>query len=81
MCVYDPYSLHGLFWALGLRVGSLVGPKEFISEVRGTMVSDLGINVIGQRASIAALETKKDWLPGLLKTARKNQNIIKNDLQ
>ena len=42
------------------------------------MVSDLGINVVGQRAAIAALETKPEWLPGLLETARKNQEIIKN---
>ena len=27
--------------------------------------------------AIAALETKKDWLPGLLETAQKNQEIIK----
>ena len=60
-----------------MRVGSLVGPKDFIKDVRGTMVSDLGINVVGQRASIAALETKSEWLPGLLKTARHNQSLIK----
>ena len=42
------------------------------------MVSDLGINVVGQRASIAALETKPEWLPGLVDTARHNQNLIKN---
>ena len=69
------YSVSKNCGLAGLRVGSLVGPKEFISEVRGTMVSDLGINVIGQRASIAALETKKDWLPGLLETEQKNQEI------
>ena len=61
-----------------MRVGSLVGPTEFINEIRGTMVSDLGINVVGQRASIAALETKSEWLPGLVKTALKNQAIIKS---
>ena len=71
------YSVSKNCGLAGLRVGSLVGPKEFISEVRGTMVSDLGINVVGQRAAIAALETKKDWLPGMLETARKNQEIIK----
>ena len=41
------------------------------------MVSELGINEVGQRASIAALETKSEWLPGLLKTARHNQSLIK----
>ena len=61
----------------GLRVGSLVGPKEFIGDIRGTMVSDLGISVVGQRAAIAALETKPEWLPDLVKTALKNQELIK----
>ena len=37
------------------------------------MVSDLGINVVGQRAAIAALETKKDWLPGMLDTAERTR--------
>jgi|TARA_B110000263_G_scaffold235566_1_gene234127 aspartate/methionine/tyrosine aminotransferase len=72
------YSVSKNCGLAGMRVGSLVGPKEFISDIRGTMVSDLGINVIGQRASIAALETKSEWLPGLVKTALKNQAIIKS---
>ena len=72
------YSVSKNCGLAGMRVGSLVGPKDFIGEIRGTMVSDLGINVVGQRAAIAALETKPEWLPGLLETARKNQEIIKN---
>ena len=72
------YSVSKNCGLAGMRVGSLVGPKEFISNIRGTMVSDLGINVVGQRASIAALETKSEWLPGLVKTALKNQAIIKS---
>jgi len=71
------YSVSKNCGLAGLRVGSLVGPKDFIKEIRGTMVSDLGISVVGQRASIAALETKPEWLPGLLETARYNQSLIK----
>jgi len=71
------YSVSKNCGLAGLRVGSLVGPKEFVSNIRSTMVSDLGINVIGQRASIAALKTKTEWLPGLVKTATKNQSLIK----
>jgi aspartate aminotransferase len=72
------YSVSKNCGLAGMRVGSLVGPTEFINDIRGTMVSDLGINVVGQRASIAALETKSEWLPGLVKTALKNQAIIKS---
>ena len=72
------YSVSKNCGLAGLRVGSLVGPKNFISDIRGTMVSDLGISVVGQRAAVAALETKPDWLPGLVDTAVKNQGLIKN---
>ena len=75
------YSVSKNCGLAGLRIGSLVGPKEFIRDVRGTMVSDLGINVIGQRAAVAALETKPDWLPGLVDTAVKNQGLIKNAVE
>ena len=71
------YSVSKNCGLAGMRVGSLVGPKDFISDVRETMVSDLGINVIGQRASIAALKTKTEWLPRLVKTALHNQSLIK----
>ena len=71
------YSVSKNCGLAGLRVGSLVGPKDFISDIRGTMVSDLGISVVGQRAAIAALETKPKWLPRLVKTALKNQELIK----
>ena len=46
------YSVSKNCGLAGLRVGSLVGPKDFISDIRGTMVSDLGINVVGQRLSL-----------------------------
>ena len=32
---------------------------------------------MGQRAAIAALETKAEWLPGLVETAVNNQKLIK----
>ena len=40
-------------------------------------IRDRGINVVGQRASIAALKTKPEWLPKLVKTALYNQSLIK----
>ena len=33
--------------------------------------------MVGQRAAVAALETKPEWLPGLVDTAVKNQGLIK----
>ena len=52
------YSVSKNCGLAGLRVGALVGPQEFIDDIAGHMVSDLGISIVGQRAAIAALETK-----------------------
>ncbi len=71
------YSVSKNCGLAGLRVGALVGPQEFIDDIAGHMVSDLGISIVGQRAAIAALETKPEWLPRNVETCRHNQTIIK----
>ena len=71
------YSVSKNCGLAGLRVGALVGPQEFIDDIAGHMVSDLGISIVGQRAAIAALETKPEWLSRNVETCRHNQTIIK----
>ena len=60
---------------LGTSAGSLVGPKILLKKW-GNDGFDLGISS-WTKSSIAALETKPEWLPGLLETARYNQSLIK----
>jgi len=71
------YSVSKNCGLAGLRVGALVAPPEFIDDIAGSMVSDLGITIIGQRAAIAALETKPEWLPRNIEICSRNQAIIK----
>ena len=71
------YSVSKNCGLAGLRVGALVAPQEFIDDIAGSMVSDLGITIIGQRAAVAALETKPEWLPRNIEICSRNQAIIK----
>ncbi len=46
-------------------------------ELRRFDTNVLGVNVLAQRAALAALETKKEWLPGVRKTCAANQEMIR----
>ncbi|MEW5936914.1 MAG: pyridoxal phosphate-dependent aminotransferase [Candidatus Thermoplasmatota archaeon] len=61
----------------GMRIGALAGPKEVIAAVTKYNTNVLGTNIIAQRAAMAALRTKRDWMPRMLSTAMRNQEIIK----
>ena len=67
-------------WAglAGLRVGALVGPPDWMAKCKPYDTNPLGVNVLAQAAAKAALETKKEWLPGMLRTCRENQALIKD---
>lgn len=60
----------------GLRIGALLAQKPLMDRIRPYLVSTLGTNVLAQRATKAALETKKGWIGGVVKTSRENQKII-----
>lgn len=61
----------------GLRVGALVAGKPIMERCRIHFPNVLGTNVLGQRAALAALQTKRDWFPRLLETCRENERRIK----
>jgi aspartate aminotransferase len=65
----------------GMRIGGVVGPPALIREVKAYDTNVLGVNVLAQRAGLAALETKRDWLPRLRETCRANQDIIHRAVQ
>lgn len=60
----------------GLRIGALVGQKAVMDRVRPYFVNTLGTNVLAQRATKAALETKKQWIGRVVETSRANQRVI-----
>ncbi|MEE8232204.1 MAG: pyridoxal phosphate-dependent aminotransferase [Thermoplasmata archaeon] len=65
----------------GMRIGGVVGPPALIREVQAYDTNVLGVNVLAQRAGLAALDTKEEWLPRLRETCRANQDIIRRAVQ
>ncbi|HEV8360286.1 MAG TPA: pyridoxal phosphate-dependent aminotransferase [Candidatus Thermoplasmatota archaeon] len=61
----------------GMRVGALAAPADLWPKLKEFTVSTLGINVLAQAAAKAALETKKEWMPRVRETSRRNQATIK----
>lgn len=72
------YSVSKNCGLAGMRVGALLGSKEIIAKLEPFNTNDLSINVLGQRASLVALQTKKEWMPRVKEITRKNQNYIRN---
>src|SRR6266571_214176 len=62
----------------GLRIGAIIGPPEAIKALRRFDTNVLGVNVLAQRAALAALRSKKEWLPEIRRICRKNQETIRH---
>lgn len=65
----------------GLRVGALVGPADLVGRVSSFDPNILGVNVLAQRAALAALRTKGGWLPRLRMVCRENQEVIRRAVE
>lgn len=61
----------------GMRVGAILGPTELMKQVKRFDTNPLGVNVVAQHAALAALRSKKEWLPGIRKACNANQRTIK----
>ncbi len=61
----------------GMRIGAILGPTDLMKDVKKYDTNPLGVNVLAQHAALAALQTKKEWLPGIRKTCEANQRTIK----
>ena len=75
----------------GMRIGAILAPpgdnpRNWIPDPSGVVVKALrkmdtnvlGVNVLAQRAALAALQSKKEWLPGVLRICERNQGTIRN---
>lgn len=71
------YSVSKNCGMAGMRTGALVAPPELMHGLRVFNTNDLSINILGQRAALAALETKNEWIQNVKKITRNNQKIIK----
>jgi aspartate/methionine/tyrosine aminotransferase len=74
-----------------MRIGAILAPpggnpRNWIPDPSGVVVKALrkmdtnvlGVNVLAQRAALAALQSKKEWLPGVLRICERNQGTIRN---
>ncbi len=61
----------------GMRIGAILGSTDLMKVVKKFDTNPLGVNVLAQHAALAALQTKKEWLPRIRKTCEANQRMIK----
>ena len=61
----------------GLRIGALLAPQTLMRRIRPYTVNVLGANVLGQRAALAALRHKAEWLEVVRTTCKRNQETIR----
>ena len=64
----------------GLRLGAHIASNELVQQMARYKINDLGTSIVSQVAGIAALQTKLDWLPEIVRCIKKNQAIIKNTI-
>jgi len=62
----------------GMRIGILAAPKHLMDKMIPYNTNVLSVNILAQRAALAAMETIDDWLPALRSQLLKNQEIIKS---
>src|SRR5881396_2963562 len=56
----------------------IIGPPDAIKSLRRFDTNVLGVNVLAQRAALAALRSKNAWLPGVRRICGKNQETIRH---
>src|SRR5207247_10945442 len=61
----------------GMRIGAILGPPDAIKALRKYDTNVLGVNVLAQRAALAALGAKKEWLPEVRRVCERNQETIR----
>jgi aspartate/methionine/tyrosine aminotransferase len=62
----------------GMRIGVLAAPKPLMEKMLPYNTNVLGVNILAQRAALAALEKIEQWLPSLRQQLLKNQALIKD---
>ncbi|MDO9537031.1 MAG: pyridoxal phosphate-dependent aminotransferase [Thermoplasmata archaeon] len=61
----------------GMRIGALAAPKSLMDQMMPYNTNVLSVNILAQRAALAAMKDIDNWLPRLRKQLMENQRIIK----
>jgi aspartate aminotransferase len=64
----------------GMRIGVLAAPPELMDKMMPYNTNVLSVNILAQRAALAAMECIDSWLPALRKQLLDNQRIIKDSV-
>jgi histidinol-phosphate aminotransferase len=70
------YSFSKWLGLAGLRIGGLISTSAIIEKLAAISPAPLGSSVLAQRAAIAGLSVKDEWLPLVRKLQRRNQTAI-----
>ncbi|GGJ13059.1 pyridoxal phosphate-dependent aminotransferase [Neoroseomonas lacus] len=62
----------------GLRIGALVAPAAMLEDFAAQSTGVLGASVIAQRAALAGLAVKPDWMATVRATTRANNALIRD---
>jgi aspartate/methionine/tyrosine aminotransferase len=62
----------------GMRIGALIAPKDIMKGLKPFNTNVLSVNILAQRAALAALKTKEKWINNVVSISRKNQENIRN---
>lgn len=71
------YSFSKWLGLAGLRIGAVVAERSMIERLASFSTATLGSSVIAQRAALAGLTVKKEWMREVQATQRRNQGAIK----
>lgn len=72
------YSFSKWLGLAGLRVGALVASDALMERLVQAQPNNLGSNVLSQRAAIAGLKVKEEWLPEVRRRQRQHQALIRD---
>jgi len=61
----------------GLRLGAIVARPELIEKIGAASMAPLGANVISQKAALAGLSVKREWMAQVQEIQRANQATVK----
>jgi len=64
----------------GMRIGALAAPPDIMEKMLPYNTNVLSVNILAQRAALAAMECIDSWLPALRKQLLTNQRIIKDSV-
>jgi aspartate/methionine/tyrosine aminotransferase len=62
----------------GMRIGAALAEPGLMEEIKKYNVNPLSVNILAQRAALAALHTKVQWMSDIVEISRRNQATIKD---